>query len=287
MNNCSAALLIEESKMHSNSMKINKVGEFVYLTFPSFEQFEEIRHGFTTRHGGVSTGCLESMNLGFGRGDSKENILKNYEVACSAMGLDYSRCVVSDQVHEDEIRIVDEQDCGKGLVFKKDYKGIDGLITDKPNVPLVTLYADCVPLFFYDPVRKVIGTAHAGWRGTVRKIGSRMISKFVEVYGSKAEDIWVAIAPSIGPCCYEVDQVVKDEFMTMDLDVKPFIEEKSNGKYHIDLWGINRAILIDAGVLEGHISVTDLCTKCNKEEFFSHRGHNGKRGNMAAIISLN
>ena len=272
--------------MEGKTMKLHKIDDLMYYTFPSFDDYNSIKHCFTTRLGGVSEGHLASMNLGFGRGDSEENLLENYRIICNALGIDHRQLVISDQIHDAKIRVVTNEDVGKGLIHTKDYEGIDGLITDCIGIPLVTLYADCVPLFFFDPVQRVVGTAHAGWRGTVKQIGRVMVEAFAESFGSEHSDILVGIAPSIGNCCYEVDEKVKNQFEGMNIDIDDYIESKPNNKYHLNLQEINKMILINSGVPAKNITVTDLCTMCHKDVFFSHRGHEGKRGNMAAIIAL-
>ncbi|MDR5659357.1 peptidoglycan editing factor PgeF [Serpentinicella sp. ANB-PHB4] len=271
----------------SKKLNIHKNSDVTYFTFPSFDQYAFIKHGFSTRLGGVSEGIYASMNLSFTVGDKKENVLENYRRFCNALGIDYKNLVLSSQTHGNAVRVVTKEDMGKGITKVRDYDHIDGLITNEPNLALVTHYADCVPLFFLDPEKKVVGVAHAGWKGTVGKIGEKMIDRFKDHYGSNPEDILVGIGPSIGVCCYEVSGDVIEQFKKLGPEDKKWWIDKRNDKYQIDLWGLNRTILERRGVKTNNITVTDICTRCNKEYLFSHRGHLGKRGGLAAVIQLN
>jgi YfiH family protein len=270
----------------SRSLYIQRENDLVYVTFPSFNETKLVNHCFSTKLGGVSTGIFESLNLGFNRGDSDENVRKNYEILCKAIGINVRDLVFSDQIHKANICMITEKDKGKGIIKKSDIKGIDGLITNVPKVPLITFYADCVPLFFLDPIQKVVGLAHAGWRGTVKNIAGKMIQRLKNDYKCNPQDILIAIGPSIGACCFEVDDPVANEFKNVFDYTDSIVFPQQNGKFYIDLWEANRQNLLNAGVQMKHITVTDLCTKCNKDIFFSHRGHQGKRGNLAAIIEL-
>lgn len=272
--------------IESKSLKINKNGELLYITFPSLE-LPGIKHCFSTKLGGVSKDIYSTMNLSFSRGDDPDAVLENYKIICGEMGVDYKKCVLSKQTHTTNVRIVTEADAGKGVIKERDYDDIDGLITNIPGLTLVTQFADCVGLLFCDPVKRVIAASHAGWRGTVGKIGEVTVKKMTEHFGCDPKDIRAAVAPSIGPCCFEVDEPVYNEFIKLrDIDTGKIITPKGNGKYHIDLWETNRLTLIGAGLLPQNITVTDLCTKCHPDVFFSHRFTAGKRGNLAALICL-
>lgn len=258
-----------------------------YVGFAEFESFAELRCGFSTRLGGISRGIFSSMNLGFCRGDMQENVLENYHRICESIGICEKDLVFTDQVHDTVVRVTGKQDLGKGLIRERDYAGVDGHITNEPGVPLLVFGADCVPLFFYDPVKKVIGVAHAGWKGTAHKIAAVTVQQMSLVYKSQPEDIHVVIGPSIGPDCYEVGEDVasvfrkafpKDEVYTSRTD--------SEEKYMLDLWKSNRIVLCEAGVKKEHIAVSGLCTMCHQELFFSHRATAGKRGSMAGFLML-
>lgn len=270
----------------SKNLIVNDKNGVVFLTFPALQK-HGVKHGFSTRLGGVSEGIFSSMNLSFSRGDDENAVLENYKRICNALGTDYKKCVLSRQTHTTNIRIVTEDDIGKGVIKERDYDDVDGLITNLQGVTLVTQFADCVGLLFYDPVKKVIATSHAGWRGTVGKIGEKTVKMMKEHFGSDPKDICAGIAPSIGKCCFEVDSPVAEEFYNMDIGGKDkIIHDDKNGKYHVDLWYTNYLTLIEAGLDPCNISVTDLCTKCHPDVFFSHRATMGKRGNLAALICL-
>ncbi|MCG8500124.1 MAG: peptidoglycan editing factor PgeF [Firmicutes bacterium] len=265
----------------------HKVGRLEYLTIPAFENAGLVAHCFTTRLGGVSTGECETLNMGLYRNDIRENVMENYRIITKQVGIDYNGLVFSNQVHDDKIADVTDGDRGMQPFGEGIERGIDGLITDEPDVPLITFYADCVPLFFLDPVQKVIALVHSGWRGTVKQIGKKAIGKMINEYGCRAEDILTAIGPSIGKCHFEVDRPVAEAFYkAYGPCAKGFIEEKQNGKYHIDLWTANILQFKEIGIRERNITLAQECTCCNRHIYFSHRGNKGKTGSLAAIMML-
>lgn len=263
-----------------------QVGELVYYTIKSFEDSDLVKHGFSTRLGGFSVGDLSSLNLGIKKSDSEENILNNYTAFTKSLDIDIENLVLSDQVHGDDIIEVAKNDRGKGIIRKSDIVGIDGFITNKRDVALVTFYADCVPLFFLDPINEAIGLAHAGWQGSLKRIGQKTILKMVESYGSDPGKVLIGIGPSIGQCCFEVGeeviQIVNENFN----DSKKYYYKKDNDKYMLDLWTLNKDQFLQMGVAEENISLSGICTKCNKDIFFSHRGDKGRTGSLAAIMQL-
>lgn len=268
-------------------MKKIEKGNLTYFVFESFEKTGVVNHCFSTRKGGVSTGCYESMNLSF-RNDKKENVIKNFEIICSAIGADYKNVVFSDQVHDDKLYDVVEADRGKGLLRESDIKCKDGLITDKSGVVLTTFYADCVPLFFLEPNKRVIALTHSGWRGTVKCIGQKTVEKMAADYGCKKENILAGIAPSIGKCCFEVDYPVVKEFEENLSFSRKYIfkDELKAGKYKVDLQGINKEILLNSGLKEENIEIAGICTRCEHELLFSHRYMGAERGSLAALMEL-
>lgn len=272
--------------MISKTLKINKNGEIEYITFPKLTATGVVRHVFSTRLGGVSTGRYTSMNMSFTNGDERENVLTNYKRLCTCVGIDTGHLVLSRQTHTDNVKIVTENDIGTGI-FKESFSDIDGLITNKSGIALVTQFADCTPLLFCDPVKKVIATSHAGWRGTVKLIGKVTVEKMVNDFSCNPADIIACIGPCIGQCCYEVDDPVFNEFKKIDfLDLSKIVIPKQDGKYMLSLKEANKQILMNAGIKEENMDITDLCTNCNHDELHSHRATHGQRGNMAAIIEL-
>ncbi|MCI8566290.1 MAG: peptidoglycan editing factor PgeF [Lachnospiraceae bacterium] len=259
-----------------------------YLYFPAFEESGLVRHGFSTRLGGVSRGDCATMNFALNRGDDPANVRENYRRMAAAIGFRAEQMVLAKQTHTIHIRRVTKDDAGKGYCRERDYKDIDGLMTDVPGLTLVTSYADCVPLLFLDPVRRVIAASHSGWRGTAAGMGRHTVEALRETYGCRAQDLLVGIGPSICQSCYEVGEEVAEAFAGLcgpDTELVRPIEEKP-GKYLLNLQKINERILLEAGVKKEHIFVTDLCTCCNKDLLFSHRGSRGRRGNMAAFLCL-
>lgn len=262
------------------------------LRYPMLTDTGMVEHAFTTRSGGVSKGIFSSMNLSFTRGDEEAAVMENYCRLAHAMHTDIDRFVLSDQTHTTNVRIVTEADAGKGLVKPRDYQDVDGLVTNVPGLVLSTFYADCVPLFFVDPVHRAIGLSHSGWRGTAGRMGQATIQKLQEVYGSRPEDLICAVGPSICADCYEVSADVAEEFRREfvgheeEVVKKPHTDANGEQKYQLDLWQANRIVLRDAGVEEEHISCTSLCTCCNADMLFSHRASHGKRGNLGAFLML-
>ncbi len=262
--------------------------EAPYLFYPLFERTGLVRHGFSTRLGGVSEGYFASLNLSFDRGDEKEAVMENFRRIGRALGVRPDDMVLSKQTHTTNVRVVTEEDRGKGIIKERDYTDVDGLVTDIPGICLVTSYADCVPLYFVDPVRKVIGLSHSGWRGTVGKIGKKTVQIMQEQFASDPADILAAVGPSVCMDCYEVSSDVIDRFKE-SFDEKSWGElfyEKPDGKYQLDLWKANELIFLEAGIAPEHIAVTNVCTHCNSRILYSHRAMGDKRGNLCAFLAL-
>lgn len=270
-------------------LKRNQCEEVEYLTFPSLSSTGMVEHLFTTRLGGMSKGIFATMNMSFTRGDEKEAVDENYRRIAKVLHCGIQDFVLSHQTHTTNVRKVTRKDAGKGIVRERDYEDVDGLITNIPGIVLVTFYADCVPLYFVDPVHRAIGLSHSGWKGTVAKMGAVTVKRMQEAYGSNPADIIAAIGPSICQSCYEVSADVieqfKGTFPESEVQQELFYE-KENGKYQLNLWEANRMILMEAGIPESNISLTDICTCCNPEYLFSHRASHGKRGNLAAFLGI-
>ncbi len=272
--------------MFSNNLNIFSKNSVTYITFPKLEKTGLVNHLFTTRLGGVSEGKYKSMNISFSNGDKRENVLENYQRLCDCVGIDINNLVLSRQTHTDNIKTVTEEHRGTGI-FKESFCDIDGLITNVPKVALVTQYADCTPLVFLDPQKKVIATSHAGWRGTVKEIGKKTVEKMKKEFGCNPKDIIAGIGPCINKCCYEVDDPVYNEFKKLEyLKTDDIFLKKENGKYMLDLVEANKQILINAGICEENIDLSDICTCCNCDTMHSHRATNGERGNLGLIIEL-
>lgn len=260
-----------------------------YFQFPLLEKSGIVTHGFSTKIGGVSKGVYAQMNLGVSRGDDPEAVLENYRRIANVLHMPWERMVLSHQTHTTNIRVVTGKDAGAGLVKKRDYENVDGLITNIPNLPLVTFYADCVPLYFVDPVHRAIGLSHSGWRGTVNRMGQCTVEAMKAEYHSRPEDILACIGPSICSECYEVGEEVAQEFEKAFLPAQneQILKQKPDGKYLLNLWKANEIILLEAGIKKEHLAITDVCTKCNPDLLYSHRVMGNQRGNLAAFLCLN
>lgn len=256
----------------------NKNG-VVYMTSPNIST----SHAFTTRFGGVSEGIYESLNLSFSCGDDREKVSENYRILAKALEIEPLEFAFSRQVHRDDIRVCTMKD-RQGVPYTVSYEA-DGIITDVKDLPLVIFTADCTPILLHDPVREAIGAVHAGWRGTVMDIAGKAVRKMCEVYGCEPQNIKAAIGPCISKCCFETGAEVYEAVKALlgdDADV--FADSKPNGKYMIDLKGINAYLLKKAGVLS--VEISDECTKCLCDKYWSHRATNGKRGTQCSCIVL-
>ena len=290
INRSSNVPILKQNMHHFNSGKNIDANEInssslEYLTFPMLESLGVVKHLISTRLGGVSQGDLSTMNLSFSRGDAPENVLENYRRIAKVLACEVGDMVASDQTHTTNVRLVTEADKGKGILCPRDYRDVDGLVTDIPGVVLVTYYADCVPLFFVDPIKKVIGLAHSGWRGTVDRMGEVVVKSMEKHFGSNVTDIYAAVGPSICRDCYEVSEEVASQFM-FEFGETVVTPGKVSGKFQLDLWMTNRMILEQAGIPATQIQVTDICTCHNRDYLFSHRATGGKRGNIAAFLAL-
>lgn len=259
-----------------------------YLSYPLLEKTGMVKHGFSTRIGGVSEGVYSSMNLSFARGDKEEAVRENFRRIAAALDVKVENMVFSKQTHTTNVRVVTEEDRGKGTVKPLDYDQVDGLVTNIPGLCLATFYADCVPLFFVDPVQKAIGLSHSGWRGTVGKIGKITVETMRKEYGTDPADVLAAVGPSICQKCYEVSEDVIEQFR-INYEQKYWEElfyKKENGKFHLNLWKANEIVFGEAGIKAEHIAVTNVCTCCNPDVLFSHRASHGKRGNLGAFMAI-
>ena len=273
-------------KFESKTMRLCNPDTVPYLQYRSLSELPYIRHAFSTRLGGVSEGEFTSMNMAFNRGDDPACVTENYKRLCASAGLGYDSLVASAQDHHTYVRAVTAADKGIGIWRPRDKESVDALITDEPGVTLVTYYADCTPLFFVDTKTHAVGLAHAGWRGTVGRIGQRVIAKMTALYGTDPKDIMAAVGPAISVCCYEVDEPCAAQFLALtELDSGKFVFPKGGGKYMVDLLETNRQILAAAGVPEAQITVSDICTDCNSDLLWSHRATKGHRGTMSAFIT--
>ncbi|MBC8530873.1 peptidoglycan editing factor PgeF [Gehongia tenuis] len=258
----------------------------VYFTAESFERTGLVAHAFTSKLGGVSEGECESLNFGFSRKDEPERVLENYRRMAEVLGVSLDSYVSTLQVHEDRVWAPEGADRGMGVLDRENMEKADALITDLSGLTLVKHTADCVPVLLLDPAAKAVSAIHAGWRGTAKRIAQRAVEAMARRYGSKPENILAAIGPSIGPCCFEVDEPVYGAMAKAGLLSAALVRDKKNGHYDMDLWRANARALMDGGLLAEHITIAGLCTRCRGELFFSHRRDRGKTGSLAAMIAL-
>lgn len=277
-------------KDEENPILLNQEGEVPYFYYPLLENTGMVRHGFSTRLGGVSSGEFESMNFNTTRGDSLDHVEENFRRFCGAIGCDWDLAVMSHQTHTVNVEKVTADMVTKGRSFweKKPFTHVDGLVTDVPGAVLITSYADCVPLYFLDPVKKVIGLSHSGWRGTVERMGAVTVAKMQKEYGCDPTDILACVGPSICQDCYEIGPEVAEEFYKAftEKEAEQILAKNQAGRYQLDLWKANALILKGAGIRREHMAITNVCTCCNPDLLFSHRYTKGKRGNLSAFLSL-
>ena len=253
-----------------------------FLSYPMLEETGIVHHGFSTKLGGVSKGCWATMNISTTRGDDPEDVEENQRRIARAIGVKPEDMTFTNQTHTTNVAVVRAEDKGRRFMET------DGMITNVPGICLVTFYADCVPLYFVDPVKKVIGLSHSGWRGTVGKIGKVTVELMQKTYGSDPKDILAAIGPSICQDCYEVseDVIVKFQKSFEEKYWPELFYQKENGKYQLNLWKANELVFEEAGILKKHIAVTNVCTHYNPDILFSHRTTGNKRGNLSAFLAL-
>jgi len=256
-----------------------------FLSVPSFDETGICRTCFSTRLGGVSKPPLDSMNLGFGRGDIRENVIQNYLSLGNAAGFDAKSLVAFTQVHKNDVCVATAADAGEAFLPAK--REFDAVITNTPSLPIGTYHADCVPVFLLDPVNRAVGIAHAGWRGTAMRTPAYAVAAMAENFGSNPRDILAAIGPAIGKCCFETDGEVPAAMTeTFGSAARNHITDDANGKFHVDLPMLNVLSLLDSGIKDENITLSNECTRCKNDLYWSHRATGGVRGAMAAIITL-
>ena len=253
-----------------------------FLKLTEFER-DGVKALFTSRIGGVSKGAYESLNMAFHTADKFDNVKENRRIICDILDINPEFLTAGEQVHGNKVQIVQQKDKGKGAINRNSIKNIDGLITNE-SIPLIAFFADCVPLFFVDPDNKVIAIAHAGWKGTVLKIGKIVLQKMIKNCGTNIQSCRVGIGPAISGTNYEVDNNVVRKFKNNFNNCDKFIEKKANGKYNLSLKSANKILIQEMGVPSARIAVSKLCTYDSQNDFYSYRRDNGKTGRMAALI---
>lgn len=261
-------------------MTLHRKESCLWFSFPGLDRFSWLYNSFSTRFGGVSEGYYSSMSFRFDAEDPPEHLHENFRRFGEATGFNPEHLVCSAQTHTTNVVRVFQSDRGRGYSRERDWTDVDGMVTDDPDVVLATFYADCVPLYFVDPVHHAIGLSHSGWRGTAAGMGRVTVEKMCQEFGSDPKAMYAAIGPSICQDCYEVGDDVARHFQNC------YLKAGKNGKYLLDLQEANRGILVSAGIPAAHISMPNLCTCCNPDLFHSHRATGGRRGNNGAFLAI-
>ena len=261
------------------------------LWYGKFSIFPEskVTHAISTRFNGYSKGDFNSLNLALHVNDDPLQVQKKRQKFCAGLNIDFSNMTTCQQVHGNNIVLVNELNKGSGAVnFDDTIPDADALITNKPNIALTLFFADCTPIMIYDPINHAIGVAHAGWRGTVGQIAKKTVEKMQENYQTDPKDCLASIGPAIGKCCYEIGDEVADKFKAIfaqdSAQILKYHQNKQ--KYHLDLWKANALMLEKAGLLPSNIDMANTCTCCNHDVFFSYRADSGKTGRIACILAL-
>lgn len=261
-------------------------GTVPYFHLPFLEEKAPVKAVFSTRQGGISQGAFGTLNLGFHVGDDPGRVLNNRRLLASAAGLPLETWVVGEQVHGAKVAVVGKEEKGRGAdSLDTAIKGVDGLATSEPGITLVAFFADCVPIYLVDPVRRAIALAHAGWRGTLFGIATQAVTTLLEAFNCKPLDLWAVIGPAIGPCCYKVDEQMAENFKKELPWAEQVLKAGGNDSWYLDLWEANRLELLDYGLSPQKIAVARTCTFCHPELFFSHRRDGGHTGRLAALLS--
>lgn len=263
-------------------MEMTRTGRVHYLA-PNFGPSTGTAQGFTTRHEGVSRPPYNSLNLGTNTEDAPHNVEGNRSILTRAFGLSLEKLVTVRQTHGSDILVIDEpnEDFSHFLGIEA-----DAIITNQPGVMIGVTVADCVPILLADPVKQVVAAVHAGWQGTAARITEQTISGMQRLFGSKPNDLLAAIGPCIAPCCYEVDQPVKDRFTANGTPWEPVAEATSPGHWRLDMALANRLQLEEAGVPSAAIQTAGTCVCCHKELYFSYRRDGGETGRQIGFIML-
>ncbi len=274
--------------MKDGNMIRREHGKLSLFSYNIFEPFDTMSSVVSSRLGGVSTGHCHSLNLSLSAGDEEAAVLKNRTLLCEAMDLELCSVTIGQLVHGTTIAIVTPSSREKGATDRlSSLPATDGLITNIPDLPLLTLVADCAVLSFFDPKRHVVALAHSGWRGATGGIGRKMIEKMNESFDCRPADILVGVSPSIGPCCYEVrEDVIKVFHEAFPDQAQRFFIPQPDGSIHLDMWTAIKWQLLESGIQEEHIEMSGLCTACRTDLFYSHRAEKGKTGRFGGLTVL-
>jgi YfiH family protein len=268
-------------------MQHKKAGNVTFLTFPNLSHHKELLHAISTRHGGVSSDNYSSLNLGFHVGDKHDRVKRNHQIVSQALRFDLSSLVSCQQVHHHSIARIDKSYHKKNCFLPDNaLPETDGLVTDVPGITLMTRYADCVPLLFYSPKTHTVALAHAGWKGTLGHIGPKTVELLTREFKCQRQDIHAALGPSIGPCCYEISNMMAVQAVKELVKGEEYSKELPGKKLLFNLWQANKEELYHAGIREENLSCAEICTSCNVDQFFSYRREKQLTGRFGAFIGL-
>lgn len=262
-----------------------KIANTTFFLFPNFLNDKELIHAISTREAGVSSSNYESLNLSFQVGDADDNVMENHRIVSHALGFDLRSLATGQQIHHDNIAMVDERHLKKDCFLPDNaFPKTDALVTDVPGLTLMTRYADCVPLLFYDPKTHTVATAHAGWKGTLLHIAQKTVDVLVKDYHCQPQHIRAAIGPSIGPCCYRINSTMAGEAVRVLHKAQQYFVTSTNDDLYFNLWQANKKQLQHAGIKDDHLSCAELCTSCNIDLFYSYRKEKQVTGRFGALI---
>lgn len=286
-NGCRYTCVTEIEGMKKMLYRQQKDG-LTWLYSPVWEA-QGVTAAFSTRWGGVSLPPYQSLNLGLHVGDQAEIVRNNRQHWLEALGLsEHDEPCCAEQVHGTVIKPVTSENAGCGyLIYGDALPGVDGMITKQRKLPLMTFYADCLPVYLFDPKQRAIGLVHSGWKGTAGRISAGAVEMMADEYGSDPGDIQVIIGPGIGPCCYEIDDEVASIFRKEFAEYRQLLYPKTQVEHwYLDLKAAVKLTLIAAGIKEEAIEDTGICTCCRQDLYYSFRGEQGKCGRMGALIEL-
>jgi len=273
----------------NQDFELKELGQIKYFNCRELDNTNLVVNAFTTRTGGVSRTPFDNLNLGYNVSDKESRVAENRKIILDALSIDYRAVVTAQQIHKDKITVVKKEDkskrafkCSKGIAQS------DALITDIPGIPLLMCYADCVPIFILDPVKKAIALIHSGRRGTELELTLKTLFKMKKIFETSPHSCLAAIFPSIGPCCYSIKEENKiDDYWLNKIKYngEPISLQNKSGRI-LDLRKANYWQLIKGGVEEKNIFVNEICTADHPELFFSYRRDKGNTGRMGAIFML-
>ena len=262
---------------------LTKIHSIEYLESSLLSECDFLTHAFCTRRGGVSEGEYDSLNISFKEGDLESKVLQNWHRLAMAFAIPLEHFITLNQVHGDNIFII--KPFGE-YYSSSEALNYDAIVTSRTNLAVCIKTADCVPVFIVDRVKKIIAVVHAGWKGTALEITTKVVRLLQEKYGSSPLDILTAIGPSIGQCCFEVDTPTANAFFEQKNNEAFLFPGARPNKWMLDLAEANRRQILNCGIPEANIDVSDLCTSCRQDLFFSHRGSGGITGRQVNFMMI-